>query len=385
MNGSRMGGTSVAALCVLIVADALLARVNGWPIFDEWLFSTVATLAFGALGGVIAWKRPDNRLGWMLLAMTLLTALGAVASQYGIAGSVRWPGLPGAAVVGGIGWGVSAALAFGVLITFFLLLFPDGDLPSRRWRPAAWIATLGIALMVTGLAAGAVDAGPQRVLAQITTGGGFMPDGLPRVLNDAGHVLVFAVFPFAVASLFLRLRRADQIQRRQLEWFAYGAVLLMASVLIPWPEPLWFLLEAAATIFLPVSVAVAITRYRLYEIDRIVSRTVSYGVVTAVLVGVYVLVGVVPSVVFDLESDLLVAAATLAAAAAFVPVRRQVQAVVDRRFNRSRYDAQRVVDRFGAQLRADLDVDGLATDLGRVVGATVQPAHVSLWMAGDAS
>ena len=383
MSGPRVVGGCVAALGVLVVADVGLAWANGWPIVDEWLFSTVAVLAFGALGGVIAWKRPGNRLGWLLLTMALLSAAGAVAFQYGVAGSVRWRHLPGATVVGGVGWGVSAALAFGVLITLFLLLFPDGDLPSRRWRPAAWAAALGIALMVTGLAAGAVDAGMRGVVAQVAMRGGFTPDGLPLVLNEVGHVLVFAVFPLAVASLFVRLRRADQVQRRQLEWFAYGAVLFMASVLIPWPEPLWFLLEAAATIFLPVSVAVAITRYRLYEIDRIVSRTVTYGVVTAVLAGGYVLVGVVPSAVLELESDLLVAAATLAAVAAFGPVRRAVQTAVDRRFNRARYDAAAVVERFGTRLRHDLDVSHLGADVRGVVGATVQPTHVTLWLAGD--
>lgn len=151
--------------------------------------------------------------------------------------------------------------------------------------------------------------------------------------------------------------------------------------LIPWPEPLWFILEAAATIFLPISVAIAITRYRLYEIDRIVSRTVSYGAVTAVLVGVYMLLAVGPSAVFHLEFDLLVAGATLAAAAAFVPVRRWVQATVDRRFNRARYDAERVVNGFGARLRQDPDLDRLASDLDAVVSSTVQPASVEVWIA----
>jgi hypothetical protein len=146
---------------------------------------------------------------------------------------------------------------------------------------------------------------------------------------------------------------------------------------------LWYGLSELLLLAPAVVVAVAVLRYRLYEIDQIISRTATYAVVSAVLVTVYAAVAVVPSAVFDLDSDLLVAAATLAAAAVFVPVRRRVQALVDRRFNRARYDAQQVVDRFGSRLRADVDMAHLADDLRRVVGATVQPAHVTLWLAGD--
>ncbi len=133
-----------------------------------------------------------------------------------------------------------------------------------------------------------------------------------------------------------------------------------------------------------VSITLAILRYRLYEIDRIISRAATYAVVTAVLVGVYVLVAVLPSAVFDLKSDLLVAAATLAAAALFVPVRRRVQAVVDRRFNRARYDAQRVIERFGSRMRDELVLDGLTRDLHAVVAATVRPSRAWVWLrAGE--
>lgn len=385
MTGSRVAAGCVAATAVLVVIDVLLAWANGWPVVDGWLFSTVATVAFGVLGGVVTLKRPDNRLGWLLLVTTLLSALGAVAFQYGILGTLRRPGLPGATVVGGVGWGVSAALMFGVLVTLFLLLFPDGHLPSSRWRPAAWAAVLGTALMIGGLAAGAVDAGMPTVVARAATRGGFTSDGLPRVLNEVGHVLVFAVCPLAVASLFVRLRRADPVERRQVEWFAYGVVLFVASLLLPAPEPVSLLFEATATILLPVSIAVAITRYRLYEIDRLLSRTVTYAVVSAVLVGIYGAITVVPSAALDLRSDLLVAAATLAAAAVFVPVRVRVQTAVDRRFNRARYDAALVVEQFAARLRHDVDLRVLAHELGDTVASTMQPAHVSLWLAGRQS
>ncbi|HSK97075.1 MAG TPA: hypothetical protein VK891_10700 [Euzebyales bacterium] len=367
---------AVCAAAVIMTADALLAWSNGWPLFDEWLFGLVSTTVFGALGGLIVWKRPANRLGWLLLATNLASAAGSLAFQYGIAGTLRPAGLPGSNVIGAVGFGVHAGLRFGILITLFLLLFPDGRLPSRRWRPVAWTAALGIVLMV----AGAAMADVRVVISQISTPSGFVGQGWGRLVNNLGHVLVFAVFPLAVASLFLRRRRAGPVLRRQLKWFAYGAVLFVASLVVPLPEPAGFLFETAATIFLPVSVAIAITRYRLYEIDRIVSRTVTYAVVTSVLAAVYVLIAVVPSTAFQLESDLLVAAATLAAAAAFVPVRRRVQAVVDRRFNRSRYDAVQVVEGFGGRLRGDLDLDRVSADIRGVVGATVLPAHMSLWI-----
>lgn len=372
---------AVAAWLVLVLVEVALSSENGWPVADESSFGIVFALAFGGVGAVVAWQRPSNTYGWLLLGMGGIATAGSVAFQYGIAGTLTWPGaLPASDAVGGVGFGVQAGAPWGMLITFFLLLFPDGRLPSARWRPVGFAAAAGITLLMTGMSISAAAAGTAVVLQQMTQGVSFRPSGVGRVVSEAGNALNFAVFALAVVSLFLRRRRADPVERRQLKWFAYGAVVLVASIAIPLPEPLWFLFETVATIFLPVSIMIAITRHGLYEIDRLVSRTIMYAAVTAVLVGVYALVAIVPSAALDLESDLLVAAATLAAAAVFVPVRRWVQAVVDRRFNRAQYDAQRVVERFGVRLRDDVDLTSLAGDLRGVVDSTVQPRHVSLWL-----
>ena len=380
-RGHRALVPAVAAWLVLVVIEVALSSVNGWPVADESSFGIVFALAFGGVGAVVAWQRPSNTYGWLLLGMGALATAGSVGFEYGIAGALTWPdALPASDVVGGIGFGVQAGAPWGMLITFFLLLFPDGRLPSARWRPVAWAAAVGITLLVTGMSISAATAGSAAVVHDMTAGVAFRPSGLGRVLSEAGNALNFAVFALAVVSLFVRRRRADPIERRQLRWFAFGAVVLVASIAVPLPEPLWFLFETVATIFLPVAIMIAITRYGLYEIDRLVSRTITYAAVTAVLVGVYALVAIVPSTVFKLESDLLVAAATLAAAAVFVPVRRRVQAAVDRRFNRARYDAQLVLDQFGSQLRDTVDLHGLTGDLHGAIASTVQPSHVLLWL-----
>jgi hypothetical protein len=312
--------------------------------------------------------------------MATLSAGGSAAYQYGIAGT-RWAErLPAPDLIGGTGWAVQSGAPFGILITFFLLLYPDGRLPSRRWRPAAWAAAVGITGLVTGLAISAVAVGPDSIAALTQRGADFEPSGIGRTISEAGNLFNLAVFPLAVASLFVRRGRAGPVERRQLQWFAYGAVLFVLSILpqFIWMFPFW--VEYSAVLFLAVAIAVAITRYRLYEIDRIISRTVAYALVTAVLIAVYALVAVVPSLLLDVESDVLVAAATLAAAALFVPLRRRVQTAVDRRFNRARYDAVQVVERFGSRLRGDLDLAGLTGDVQAVVRATMQPAHASVWL-----
>lgn len=381
-RSSRLTALILTILGLTAATSVPLAWWNSWPLLDErWGFQAVSALLLALLGGLISSKQPSNALGWLLLAMGLREAMGAFGLQYGIAGTGPGAGwLPVPDAVAAVMFGPAAGGVFGLLITFFLLLFPDGRLISRRWRPVAWAAAAGVLLMVVGLSWHVWQLGVPGLVDEVGRGVGLQPAGLAKVASDVGHLLVFAVFPIAVVSLFVRRRRGDVVVRQQLKWFSYGATLLLVAVLIPWPEPLWTIFEITATALMPVAITVAILRYRLYEIDQIVRRTGSYALITAVLVGVYALIAVLPSAIFSLDSDLLVAAATLAAAAAFRPVRRHIQRVVDRRFNRSRYDAGLVVDRFSAWLRQQLDLRDLADDLGTAVAHTVQPTRVWLWL-----
>jgi hypothetical protein len=218
-----------------------------------------------------------------------------------------------------------------------------------------------------------------------------MPFGEDNPLFDpVGSVIILGAVG-AVAAVVVRFRRSHGVERQQFKWFLSPVCLVCVSVTVdalPVPLPTWVsVISDGASLLgfigLPVSITLAILRFRLYEIDRLINRTVTYALVTATLLVTYAAVVALPGVIIDLRSDVLVAAATLATAAAFVPVRRRVQRVVDRRFNRARYDAARVVDRFGARLRVELDLDGLADDLCGVVASTVQPAHVSLWLARE--
>ncbi|CAN5891361.1 hypothetical protein BH23ACT10_BH23ACT10_16370 [soil metagenome] len=376
---------------VLVVSDVMLSAITidlPRPVDYEaannplWvhLFGGVFDLAALSVAALIAARRPHNPIGWILLGIALGLPLNEAAERYArLSLSAADGGLPGTLLVA---WTTNWSWALTVLaVPFLLLLFPDGRLSTRRWQPVLWTAAVNAAVIVSVTAAWpGLDAFPG---VQSPFGVAALDEAIVERVLGVGFTVHAVASVLAVVSLLLRYRRGDTVERRQLQWFAYAAVVLVVIINVTPSsvDPVAFeLLEELAGLGLMTAVAIAILRYRLYEIDRIVSRTATYAVVSAVLVGVYALVAVVPSVAFDLESDLLVAAATLAAAGVFVPLRRRVQVVVDRRFNRARYDAAQVVEGFGDRLRDDLDLDGLAGDLRRVVASTVQPDHVSLWM-----
>lgn len=380
---SRLAVSVWGLTMAAVVAAIALAAVNGFPLgFDPWGVITAGAITIGSLGGLVASKRPENPIGWLMLLTSLLDGLAAVGLQYGYLAEFGGHDLWGAEYLATVPYGVAAGAVFGITITLLLLLFPNGRLPSPRWRPVAVAAAIGVVAMAAGLAMFVVDLGLAGLYGQLADG---MLDanaaaGLARILNEGGHVLVFIAFPLSVISLFIRRRRSSPVERQQLRWFAYGSVVFFFSVFIPLPGDygLWF--EVAATTFLFAAIGIAILRYRLYDIDRLVSRTVSYVVVTGMLVALYLGAVFVFQLVLPTESDLAVAASTLAVAAAFNPVRRRVQGFVDRRFNRSRYDAGRTVDTFSRRLRGATDAADLADQLCDTTAAVMEPAHLSLWL-----
>lgn len=384
----RRTAAALAGLAVALLAVVITVTILSWghPLAEADypgpanLIDTAVWAAFVAVGVLIVVRRPRNAIGWLLLAAGLGLLAMAFVSSYGVYGTVVAPGaLPGA--------GVAVVVAQTVwllpfaLIAVLLLVFPTGWFLSPPWR---WAIAPSAMAVVAGVVATAElwpqrDAGRQLLLAQTVAGG----EGPPAALV-AGVVLILVALSAAMVALVVRWRRAGGVERLQLEWLVFAAAVNVAvgvlNGIVRYAD-LWLnLLSAAAYLTIPAAVAVAVLRYRLYEIDRVVSRTVAYTVVTAILVGVYASIAVLPSALLDVQSDLLVAVATLVAAAVFVPVRRRVQAVVDRRFNRARYDAQRVVERFGSRLRDTVDLDSLTGDLHGVVASTVQPARISLWL-----
>jgi hypothetical protein len=340
---------------------------------------------FATVGALIAARRA-NTVGWLFLGLGFVAALHAFSMAYGERDTLIDPAsLPAGSLVGLLaGW--LWPLNY-MLFCLVLLLFPDGRLPLPRWRPAARFILVAWSLSILLNALAPSEGNPLRV---------------PALGRPAGQLLLLVVNAAALAGLvisaaapFLRFRRAGYQQRQQLKWVAFTVAVSVLSVLVAlglgqlFPGVLVIGLLGllgfiGAVVGIPVAVAVAILRHRLYDIDRLINRTLVYGLLTVLLVGIYAGVVLVLGQLFggigEKAPSWAVAAATLAVAALFQPARRRVQAVVDRRFNRRKYDAARTVEAFSTRLRDELDLDALSAELLTVVDQTMQPTTASLWL-----
>jgi hypothetical protein len=384
----------------LLLAGSTVSGANGWA--GEVVLVAVV-LSFPATGALIVQQQPRNTVGWLLVAIGAAWLFGAATDVYSRYGLVFRPGsLPGAtvaAVLNTFSW----EPAIGLTGTFLLLLFPDGRLPSRRWRPVAWLS--GITVAGTSLAGvfvpGRIDSGPAAGLANplgVHAIRGLLITAIPALLL----VLASCIAACSI-GLVVRLRRATGLRRLQLAWLATAgalvaglylsdiAVSLLVQGVSDAPEPVWLRLwdnlGTLSLILLPLSIGIAVTRHRLYEIDRIVNRALVYGPVLAVLAAVYagsvLLLQLVLQPVTD-RSDLAVAASTLAVAVLFRPLRRRVRTSVDRRFFRRRYDAGQVVTTFSTRLRDQVDLDTVRAELLGAVSRTVLPESASVWVRRSA-
>jgi hypothetical protein len=328
-------------------------------------------------------------MGWILSSIGLLVMTGALAGEYVAyalaAGVVDAPVLTPAAWLAEWYWFPTLAL----VLFFTPLLFPDGRPVNSRWRPVLW-AGMAVTGVITVMAALSENLGEPDFSLPNPIGVAGMPDVEASTIGNVLFILLAVLILAAAASVVMHYRRSRGDERQQLKWFTFAAVV---TALIPVTEDLVAsladvsvetdLLFAAAISLLPIAVGVAIFRYRLYAIDRLISRTVAYALVFAVLVAVYAGCALALGSLVGRDNPLAVAGATLAAAALFNPLRRRVQSFVDRRFNRSRYDATLVVDGFASRLREEMDLKGLTTDLTGVVGRTLHPASLSLWLQDD--
>ena len=355
---------------------------------DEGLLHTLSLLAYPTVGAIIARHQPRHPIAWVLLASGMGFLLEDVTIAYAELGLVAAPGsVPAPAVVAVLGdafWFPSLALA----LTFTFLLLPDGHLPSPRWRPVVWAAGAALALSVplTLLKPGEIYA----------VRGVDNPLGWPAA-EPVLHVVELTSLPvilltalLAGVSFVLRYRRSTPAARLQMRALVAAVVVLLVvipltalSTAVTRTDWLASILYEVALVIPPVGVGVAVLRYRLYEIDRVVTRTVTWTVVSAVLAGVYAALVLAAQAVLGLEdaSDLVVATATLAAAALVRPVRARVQQLVDRRFDRARYDAALEVEVFGARLRDQVDLRALLAEVESVTARTVAPAGAWVWLA----
>jgi hypothetical protein len=345
------------------------------------------TVAFAALGGIVASRRPRNPIGWILVLSPLCLAFTQVAldwythTLYADPGSLPLPG--------GVMWAANWAWVPGFmpLLTLLLLLFPDGRPPTPGWRPVGWLAAIAMCMLITGYA---FAPGPLEDYPRVEN-----PLGIAGPLGDAlegFRAVGFPLFALAaigsMASLAVRFRRSHGVERRQLQWMAAAAALVVATwlVYVIFDQLLGrdiSLILPLALLSLPAATAIAVLRYRLWDLGLVVRRTLVYGALSATLAGSYLgLVLLFQLALEPLTSDsgLAIAGSTLAVAALFRPARRRIQELVDRRFYRARYDAARTVEGFSARLRDELELEALTEELRGVVRETVQPAHVSLWM-----
>jgi hypothetical protein len=366
------------ALAVLVMIPLAVGQEEA---FDTVLYSTLP-LSLAGVGALVASRHPENPIGWLLCGMGLWGGLielgeayGYYAADHGTAGG--WAGE----------WLVSWSWIAELLgWTVLVLLFPDGRLPARRWRLVVWAALSGAVLAVAGQGL-SVDTGNQFSRGDNPLG---VDSAAIQLALPAGITLLVVALIGAVASSVRRFRRARGVERQQLKWFAYAGITL--AVLMPVAGAFWYqsvaiqVAVALALNAMPLAVGVAILRYRLYDIDVLINRTLVYGALTATLVGAYLagvlLLQLALSPVTD-QSDLAIAGSTLAVAALFRPARTRIQATVDRRFYRRRYDAARTLERFGARLRDEVDLESLAGELRTVVSETMSPAHVSLWLRAE--
>jgi hypothetical protein len=383
-GGSRRlaGGLAALALAILMSAVVLSMATGIGVGLGLGIFMWVIAIAFAAVGGLIGSRHPDNAIGWLFLGAGVAAAIGSVAGSYAdywVEGR-HGPELLGttAAWYGELSW-IPWIL---VPATFLLLLFPNGRLLSRRWRPVAWCAALGIAgtFLTQGLTAGPLSDYPQVM----------NPYGVDSPVLDPltglALLLVAAGIAGSSASLIVRFRRARGELRQQIKWLAFAGAV--AAVTITAGTAAYDAVgETAANIAmmlsvlgLPLAAGVAILRYRLYDIDVVVNRTLVYGALTATLAGAYLASVLLLQLVVTPSSDLAIAGSTLAVAALFRPARSRIQALVDRRFYRRKYDAERTLETFSARLRDEVALDALGAELRGVVAETMQPAHVSLWL-----
>jgi hypothetical protein len=384
----RVAWWMLASYAVGMAFTVALAVVNGS--FGQNPGVAAVHLAFAAfmgVGALIVARRPGNAIGWLFSAIGLLGVTGLLAGEYAqYAYVTRGVALPGAIVAAWYASWVSYPW-FGLTVLFTLLLFPTGRLLSLRWRPIAWLAgiLIGVATTVVALQPELPLPDEQHAIPN-PIGIAGMVSPVEGTAGDVNSVLLAVTTVAAFLSLVIRFRRARGEERQQLKWFAYaGALVIFFLVSGPLILPGGSALGTGLLIaLLPVAAGIAILRYRLYDIDRLINRTLVYGLLTALLglvyAGAVLVLGQVFGKVGADASSWAVAGATLAVAALFQPARRRVQAVVDRRFNRRKYNATRTIEAFSTRLRDELDLDTLSAELLAVVDQTVQPTAASLWL-----
>ena len=377
---------------VMEVVSLVIMAMNGSTVgLRELGFNGVGGIVLGATYPVVGWilasRRPENPIGWIFLVIGVSQAGTAMLEQYAVYGLETRPGtVPLADIASWVGaW--SWVPGF-VLLLVMILVFPDGSLPSRRWRPVLWLAAIaGVMVLVPNAIASWGYRGVELLGSSEPDTSNAPVIGALILVSAVGNVLLIPVAVASLAGLAVRFRRSSVVERQQIKWFAAAAAvevsLLVSTAFVSLTYPLDVLAAFVVIPLVPIAVGVAVLRYRLYEIDRLISRTIGWAIVTGLLVAVFAgLVVALQALLAPVtnENTLAVAASTLVAFALFQPLRRRVQRAVDRRFDRARYDGQQTVDAFAERLRNEVDLASLLGDLSGTTGSAVTPVSIAIWI-----
>jgi len=381
----------VLLLCGSLLSVAANSVGTGFSYDSETFFASaisVATLLpFSVVGAIVAARHPRNAIGWIFCGVSLVVGLNTLADGYADYWLASGFGIKSLAETAAWFSGWAWIPLVYVPTSFLLLLFPDGRLPSSRWRPVAWCAGIGIVVFIAGIA---LEPGPLEDFPQIVNPYGV--DSPILIVGIAGAIVGGISMVASAVSLIVRMRRAGTVERQQIKWLAYGGAVVVGTIFASgfvsiWSVPLSILIISVALLGLPVFTGIAILHYRLYDIDILINRTLVYGSLTIMLLLAYFggVVGLqrIFSPVVGGDNGLATVATTLAIAALFNPLRRRVQAFVDRRFYRNKYDARKTLEAFSARLRDETNLAIISDELVDVVKETMQPAHASLWLRPD--
>jgi hypothetical protein len=355
------------------------------------VFYLATVLTFSVVGAIIASRQPRSAIGWLFCGVGLVMGINSLAggyAEYRLSGGYGpWSLVETAAWFASWSWTILVYLP----TSFLLLLFPDGRLPSPRWRPVAWCAAIGLIGFVAGTA---LQPGPLGDFPKITNPYG-VDSPIVGAVGVAGVILAAASMVASAVSLIVRTRRAGRVERQQIKWLAYGGAVAVGAIFVSsvistiWSADVGIALISLGLLGVPIFTGVAIARYRLYDIDIVINRTLVYGALTAALVAVYFGGVATLQALFraltgqEQQAQLAIVVSTLVIAALFNPLRGRIQGFIDRRFYRRKYDAAKTLGAFSAKLRDKTDLDALTDDLVGVVKETMQPAHVSLWLRPD--
>ena len=382
-------GLSLVLTALSLFLFALNLSYSGAHGYDYWLQNAVQAVSFSIIGAIIASRLPANPVGWLFCAAGCTIAVDCLSAEYAIYTLVARPdSLPiGEALAWLAFWAWIPSIG---CIVLSLLLFPNGRLPSSRWK---WLGWLTVLLTIAGAVWVALSPGAIVNLGSIPNPLGI--EGLPNGYKAVQTIMSALVLVAAVSTLGLRLLRTRGIERQQIKWPAFvvvvaavGSILydtaISEAIGLRWLEWAGRAVVVVALVGFPISIGIAIVRYRLYEIDALINRSLVYALLTAISAAVYFGAVVLLQRVFVAltgeRSTLAIVASTLLIAALFNPLRRRIQSFIDRRFYRKKYDTAKTLEAFSAKLRDETDLDALSNDLVGVVRETIQPAHVSLWL-----